>query len=351
MTTHEKARDLIERYLHKIGEELPAKQRDDVKNELRSLIEDALEERASAGRPVDEELAIEALREFGKPETVAERYRPTGRYLIGPRLFPVYVGVAKVVLIVLACIYVLSVGLATAVAPAGRMPELFRPGSIWGLIESFGKLAIVNLALLTIVFALIERFADTRPESPQAEWDPRALPAVPAKEDHERISPPNLVFKIYAILALFAWVNFFPETFGFWFVADDKVRTILFSEMGLRLPVILLNVWWGLALALNMWLLRLGRWTRESRWAEFGLGIFGAILLYITLAGSAIMGTSGSTLADPWKAFSPFLWIGLRDGMTGFGKALHVILTIILLATLVEALVRLYRIFRRYPVW
>ncbi len=350
MTTHEKARDLIERYLHKIGEELPAQQRDDVKAELRSLLEDALEERASAGRPVDEELAVEVLREFGKPEAVAERYRPAGRYLIGPRLFPVYVGVGKIVLIVLACIYVLSVGLATAVTPA-RMPELFRPSSIWGLVESFSKLAFVNLALLTIVFALIERFADTRPEGPQAEWNPRALPAVPVKEDHERISPPNLVFKIYAILALFAWVNFFPETFGFWFIADASVHTILFSEMGLRLPVILINVWWGLALALNMWLLRLGRWTRESRWAEFGLGIFGAILLYITLVGSAIVGTSGSTLADPWRAFSPFLWIGLRDSMTGFGKALHVILTIILLATLVEAVVRLYRIFRRYPVW
>ncbi|MGH9860634.1 MAG: HAAS signaling domain-containing protein [Candidatus Acidiferrales bacterium] len=350
MTTHEKARDLIERYLHKIGEELPAKQRDDVKNELRSLLEDTLEERASTGRSVDEQLAIEVLREFGKPEAVAERYRPTGRYLIGPRLFPVYVGVGKIVLIVLAGIYVLSVGLATAVTPA-PMPELFRPGSIWGLVESFGKLAIVNLALLTIVFALIERFADTRSESPQAEWDPRALPAVPVKEDHERISPPNLVFKIYAILALFAWVNFFPETFGFWFIADDSAHTILFSEMGLRLPVILINVWWGLALALNMWLLRLGRWTRESRWAELGLGIFGAILLYITLAGSAIIGTSGSTLADPWKVFSPLLWIGLRDNMTGFGKALHVILTIILFVTLVEALVRLYRILRRYPVW
>lgn len=351
MTTHEKARDLIERYLHKIGEDLPAKQRDDVKNELRSLLEDTLEERAAAGRPVDEQLAAEVLREFGKPEAVAERYRPAGRYLIGPRLFPVYLGVGKIVLIVLAGIYVLSVGLATAVTPA-RMPELFRPSSIWGLVESFSKLAFVNLALLTIVFALIERFADTRPESPQAEWDPHALPAVPVKEDTERISPPNLVFKIYAILALFTWVNFFPETFGVWFLADDKLRTVLFSEIGLRFPVLLMNVWWGLALALNMWLLRLGRWTRESRWAEFGLGVFGAIVLYIMLAGSAIVGTDGSALADPWRVFSPWLWIELaRSNLTGLGKVLHVILTIILFATLVEALVRLYRIFRRYPVW
>ncbi len=40
--------------------------------------------------------ATDVLREFGKPEAVAERYRPAAQYLIGLRLFPAYVSVAKI---------------------------------------------------------------------------------------------------------------------------------------------------------------------------------------------------------------------------------------------------------------
>jgi len=350
--TREKANDLIERYLYKAGEELPAKQRDDVKAELRSLLLDALEDRAAeAGRLVDEELAVEVLRDFGKPEQVAERYRPPGQYLIGPRLFPVYIGVAKIVLIVLAGIFVVSVGIGALASP-WRFPELFRPASVWDVIESFTGLAFVNLAILTIVFALIERFADTRPESGKVDWDPQKLPAVPVKADPERISPGDRIFKIYAIVALFLWVNQFPDTLGIWVFFGDQTRVIRFTEMGMQLPVVLLNIFWGLALALNMWVLRMGRWTKESRWAEFGLGLYGAAILYLVLVSSAFTGPEASELAGgAWWQWPVEMLRVARADLPRLGRILHAVLTFILGISLIEAVVRLVRILRRYPVW
>lgn len=350
MTAHEKGRDLIERYLYKVGEELPKKQRDDVKTELRSLLEDAIEERASVGRPYDEDLAAEVLREFGKPEAVASRYRPA-RYLIGPRVFPVYMGVSKIVLIVLACVYFGFAGLGMLASPT-RLPEMFRPESLWGFIESFATMALVNLAILTVVFALIERFGDQGDESEKArEWDPRKLPAIPSEANPDRVSTGDRVFKIYAIVALFVWVNFFPETLGIWFFTGSQRHVLRFSEMGLHLPVLLLNIFWALALALSMWLLRLGRWTRETRWAEFGLGLYGAAILYWVLVSSAFASGDSQALADAGLQGPLALLEVARADLPRWGRILHTVLTWILFLTILEALVRLYRIFRRYPVW
>jgi hypothetical protein len=347
--TREKANDLLERYLYKTGEELPKKQRDDVKAELRSLLTEAMEERAAeAGRDVDEEIAAQVLREFGKPDAVAERYRPVA-YLIGPRLFPVFLDVSKIVLIVLACFYlgVVSLSLLTG---STRLPELFRPASMGGFFESFVKVALYNLAILTLVFALIERFGDTRPESSK-EWDPRKLPAVPMKADPDRVSVADRVFKIYAIVALFIWVNEFPDTVGFWFFAGDQTRVVRFSDIGLHLPVLLLNIFWALALGLNMWLLKLGRWTRETRWAEFGLGLYGTLIFYMVLVSRLFLGPEGPATAEG-MGLNPLAWLeAARADLPRWGRFLHGILTLFLLFSLIEAALRLFRIFRRYPLW
>jgi len=229
-------------------------------------------------------------------------------------------------------------------------------------------MAFVNLAILTAVFAVIERFggihrlaefgktkvgilaAQGEPEKP-AEWDPRTLPAIPSDADPDRISVGDRVFKIYAIVALFTWVNFFPETVGIWFFTGDQSHVLRFSEMGFYLPVLLLNIYWVMALGLNTWLLRLGRWTRETRWAEFGLGLYGAAVLYAVLVSSAFSGGSNSALLETGLQSPLALLEAARTDLPRWGRYLHILLTWILAFTLLEALVRLYRIFRRYPVW
>lgn len=96
--------NLIDRYIQHIGKHLPEKSREDVKREIRSLVEDSLEDRSrELGRPIDEALAVAVLKEFGRPEKMAASYTPE-RYLIGPRLYPIFWLVVKIVASVLLAI-------------------------------------------------------------------------------------------------------------------------------------------------------------------------------------------------------------------------------------------------------
>ena len=77
--------DLVERYVYKVGSYLPESEREEVQNELRSLIQDQLDDRFK-GAPTQDDV-VELLKEFGDPRQMAASY---GReqYLIGPDLYP-----------------------------------------------------------------------------------------------------------------------------------------------------------------------------------------------------------------------------------------------------------------------
>lgn len=71
------ANEIIELYVTDTVRLLPKQQRVDVANELRALISDELNARASAeGRPADEELALSLIRSYGRPNVMAARYQP-----------------------------------------------------------------------------------------------------------------------------------------------------------------------------------------------------------------------------------------------------------------------------------
>ena len=72
------ANDVIECYVNEVALQLPRAQRNDVAFELRALLQEELQGKAEAdGRLADAAMAIELLNAFGRPETVAARYRPT----------------------------------------------------------------------------------------------------------------------------------------------------------------------------------------------------------------------------------------------------------------------------------
>src|SRR5512139_1826468 len=100
----ENAMNLIDRYVIEVGKHLPRKNRQDIQRELRSTLEDMLADRSEAsGQPVDEAMTIALLKEYGSPEKVAASYTPT-RYLVGPRLYPLFLMVTQIVVAVLFCV-------------------------------------------------------------------------------------------------------------------------------------------------------------------------------------------------------------------------------------------------------
>src|SRR5512147_1988535 len=93
--------NLIDKYIAEVGKHLPRKNRADIEAEIRSTLEDMLEEWSQGKGSADEAMVLEILKEYGSPREVAAKYK-THQYLIGPRLFPTFEMVLRIVLIVVA---------------------------------------------------------------------------------------------------------------------------------------------------------------------------------------------------------------------------------------------------------
>lgn len=310
--------DLFDRYVHEVGQRLPRRMRADVEAELRSLLSDALEERARAGgAAADARLAEQVLREFGPPREVAARYAPEPQYLIGPGLFPAYVLTLKIAGVAVAAVFLFLVILTlvrSGSAGAG-LPVLLPLFRVAGR-TLYG--AFFNLGLLTLLFAIAERVLLRRETTGEA-WNPATLPPV---DDPDRISALNLIFSAYAIVALVILFNFFPQWVGIWNSSDGQwsVFPLLRREFSMHLP--LLNLWWGLAFALDLIVLRHGRWRRGTRWARLALGVLGAIVLLVILLGPPVF---------------------------RFDTASKSVLAVPLFIAMIETGVRLYRLLNRGP--
>ena len=273
--------DLIDRYAHEVGQYLPHRLRADVEAELRSLLTDSVEEKALLGGvPADDELAAKVLREFGSPKDIAARYAPEPQYLIGPRLYPAYRTAVRIMLPVLAAVVLVLV-------VVGRFQNPGEPPSVVPFVRATGSFlwsALVNLGIMTLVFALVERAIRQREAAGKA-WDPSSLPPV---NDPDRISYFGRIFALYAIAALALLFNFFPDWVAVYVFRNDdaSVYPLLTPAFSRYLPLI--NTWWALAFILNLAVLRHGRWTRTSRWADFGLEVFNAVILLLIVVGPPV---------------------------------------------------------------
>ena len=85
----------------------------------------------------------------------------------------------------------------------------------------------------------------------------------------------------------------------------------------------LLNAWWLLAFALDLVVLRRGRWTRPTRWADFGLEVANALILLAIVTGPPV---------------------------SQYDRPIGFVVTWFVVFSVVSASVMLYRLLRRRPV-
>src|SRR5512138_2038150 len=112
--TKEIEMNLVDRYIAEVGKHLPRKNRADIEAEIRSTLEDMLDERMQASGakdPADEATVMALLKEYGSPREVAATYK-THQYLIGPRLFPIFEMVVRIVLVVVAGASLIGLGVS-----------------------------------------------------------------------------------------------------------------------------------------------------------------------------------------------------------------------------------------------
>ncbi|GAB4486065.1 MAG: hypothetical protein Fur0016_06250 [Anaerolineales bacterium] len=277
--------NLIERYVSAIGKQLPRKSRADIETEIRSTLEDMLEERAArAGRPADDEMVKELLKEYGAPAKVAASYLPT-QYLIGPKLFPIFLLVLKIVGTVLLALVVIGMGIKIGLdglngQQAAQLIGRYALEFISGIITAFGN--------IVLVFAILERVL------PQSEYE-KELDADWSPEELSKDADPDEVHAWEAILTIvftalgLVLLNFYPQVLGFYFFSGDvSVFLPALSDAFFRmLPWI--NVTWLLGIGLNAWLLRQGRWTLPARWFEIALQVAGVAIAYLLLQGPSVL--------------------------------------------------------------
>ncbi len=264
--------EMIDRYVNEVGQHLPRKSRMDIEMELRSLLHDALDEQNDG--ELTPKIAAEFLRDFGHPEEIAAKYRPE-EVLIGAQLFPIYKVVVTITLAVIGGLHLLGLGVSLWSNGGGNFVD-----ATLGFILSFGKSGFTNAAIVTLIFALIERFMGDSLQVPvkkQKEWDPLALPPV---KDPDRINRGEIFAGIFFSFIFLIWLNFFPNWFGSIGTTGDDLRSfaLLAPEFMQHVPWLTASILMDIVLKTAVFVQ--GRWNRVTRWLEVGSEGFGLYVLY-----------------------------------------------------------------------
>jgi hypothetical protein len=296
---------LIDTYVSEVGRQLPPKNRADIEAEIRSAIQDLLDERArQTGKPVnDEEIVLEVLKEYGDPDKVAASYQGE-RYLIGPRLYPIFEKIIFIVLPITIVLALVSMGisLSTMGITAKNVIEV-----IFTTIGNIIFSAFTTVGSIAVIFAIIERTVpEFKIKSGKKEWDPRSL---------FKVSPPDQVKIVELMMEIFFTglailiFNFFPQLInigyyqdGGWWVAFIKTAssadawssTLLSEAFFHYLPA--LNVIWVLTLVLDSILIQRIRWETWSRWLMIGIKAMSISLAIIMLAGPSLIRVTADSL-------------------------------------------------------
>jgi hypothetical protein len=289
--------NLIDRYVTEVGKHLPRKTRLDIETELRSTLEDMLEDRSQqTGRPADEALATELLQEYGSPREVAATYQAFP-YLIGPRMFPMYTLVLKIV------IFAVTLGLTIAtivsvVNSSMSSPELL--STLGKFVASLVSALVAAFGNVTLVFAIIERFVPDAKFEDKETWTPAELTKEP---EPDQVKAADLIASILFTAAALIVFNFYPQVIGMWNMVDGEWTVIAgLSDAFFRyLPWI--NLSGILTIALDIWLLRQGKWGTVTRLMHIGLQIFGIAIAAAMLRGPALLALYPTTV-DPEAGFA-----------------------------------------------
>lgn len=231
--------DIINRYVYAVTRSLPEKQREDIEKELRTLIDDMVEELEEADSY--ESKVKRVLLNLGDPEKLADNYRESKRYLIGPENYEKYMTILK---IVLGSVFI---GISVAVI----LESVFhKPQNIIGIFTSYFatlfSALLQGFAWTTVGFAIAERTTSNEKsyKMQKNEWTLSDLPEVPVKK--AMISPAESIVSILFSTIFMVILYFSPELFAAYISNPNGIAVIpVFSLeilMGYRILFIVMFI-------------------------------------------------------------------------------------------------------------
>jgi len=321
---------LIERYLHEVGKNLPRKNREDILAEIRSHLEDTLDER-TGGKPTDADV-VALLKETGSPQDLAASYSGQGQFLVGPALYPLWRMVTGIVIAAVLGSQLLAWGISVWVA-----------GDALNVVEVLGGLLTsvpTSVGMVTIVFMILQ--AQGVKANPNEEWDPNNLPEIKNDEEVKRGELIAGVVFSSLFLALFAVM---PEKIGVYnFSNGDFFPNPVFLQF---LPWIILSQL--VNLGLNIYLLWQGRWNVAARATQIGSNLLSIVVLALLFKGHTawLIANDSPGFFISIERLSGSIWdnmqlIGMEAFRLAFGIAL-VVTVIETISILVRMIVRSLR--------
>lgn len=249
--------EIIERYIYAVTQKLPQAQRADIAQELRGLIEDMLEERTQGKPPSEKDIKI-VLLELGSPKKLAQKYRETNKFLIGPELFDPYILILKIVL----------GSVAIAISVGFVIQTIFDPTAILDHFIDFIVSVVTSLPTAfgwtTLGFAIAERYSNIKVEDLQLEkeWTLNDLPDIPNKEGKINRIEPILGIIFYTVAILF--FTFSMNYFGIWIFREGFTGTIPFiNENANNLFLLFIILILGFGILKESLKLIYGRWNTK----------------------------------------------------------------------------------------
>jgi hypothetical protein len=252
----EKIMNLIERYIYAVVRYLPARQRQDIEQELHGIIDDMLAQRVPGGEPGKADIEA-VLLELGNPRKLADNYRGTARYLIGPAFFEIYWLVLRIVLAAVLIGTTIAFVVDAATTPPAQPWPL-----IGGYLENVWSSLLTAFALVTLGFAANEYFNQQyagKVSQKLDEWKLADLPQIPTSSLVAKRSD-SIAALIFTLLFLLV-VNIDIDLIGFYVKTGANLEiTPLLSEHFLAfLPWINLSL--GLVIILESSKLIVGHWN------------------------------------------------------------------------------------------
>ncbi len=270
MKLNKNANELLSRYLLGVRRELGGREREDIAAEIESYIFDLLEERHPGAQEIGISELEAILKEMGAPRKVAAQYSPQ-HYLIGPRLFPIYWLVVRIVAAVVAGALTLSLVISSILNPPAQLglAMLEYLGSIWSGVLSAA-------AAVTFVFAMIERAVESKCTEGMKELEELKeldelkldeLPELPENEKSFSLVGTSIEC-VLGVLAL-AFFTYIRGTGGFipvYFNPGSEVQMVrLFTDSYMQFIPVILGLT-GLEVARNITLLVQARHSSLTNW-------------------------------------------------------------------------------------
>jgi hypothetical protein len=315
--------DLINRYVYAVTKGLPEKQREDIEKELRTLIEDMVEQ--CQGSESYEVKLKKVLLNLGDPDVLANNYRESKRYLIGPKNYDTYILILK---IVFGAAF-LGVSIAFVIESIFSTPENIVDVFI-GYFASLFSAVTQGFAWVTLAFAIAERkgvnVMDKEPK--KAVWSLSQLPVIPQKK--AVITPAESIASILFSTLFLTIIYFAPQLFAVYIPKNTAgpMMIPIFDIDILRGYRFLLIIIYIFIVAKEVLKLIAGRWTLRVSVLFSALSIVGAIFTLILFSTPGIWNQNFSADVIKYTNFNfDFNYIGEKLAV---GVIIVIIVTCIL---------------------